>query len=317
MHHQPPRAFPPSLRYSLPMQPIQFEEFAQDNGITSWRARWLMERLGYTTWSAFRNVLNKAVASCMRVGCDVVENFRPTPYLVEGREEDDFKLSRFACFLVAQHADARKPAVEEVRTYLAGLATVMVSEQMLDRLQERETLITGETAMSSAASRSGVRSHEMAIFKDAGFRGLYNLSRRALQEHKGLADNKTLYDYMGVTELAANSFRVTQTAERLKLYGVQGLRQAQQVARDVGADVRETMIKNSGQTPESLPLEEDIKEVRKSIKATSRAFLKQDKRPSRRHLPAAPQPEPAAAHSPPGSFLPHSVSTAKRNRLEK
>jgi DNA-damage-inducible protein D len=268
------------------MQPCPFEEFGEENGITSWRARWLMERLGYATWPAFRNVLNKAIASCMRVGCDVVENFRPAKVIVGAREEEDFKLSRFACFLVAQHADTRKPAVEEVRTYLAGLAAVMVNEQMLERLQERETLTAGETAMASAAARSGVQSQDMALFKDAGFRGLYNMSRRALQEHKGLAENKTLYDFMGLTELAANSFRVTQTAERLKLYGVLGLRQAQQVARDVGADVRDTMIKNSGQAPEALPLEEDIKEVRKTIKATSRAFSKQDKPPTRRRLAA-------------------------------
>jgi DNA-damage-inducible protein D len=271
------------------MKPCPFEEFAEENGITSWRARWLMERLGYTTWPAFRNVINKAIASCMRVGCDIIENFRPAPVIVDRREEEDFKLSRFACFLVAQHADTRKAAVEEVRTYLAGLAAVMVNEQMLERLQERETLTAGETAMTSAAARSGVHSHEIAIFKDAGFRGMYNMSRRALQEHKGLSDNKTLYDYMGLTELAANSFRVTQTAERLKLYGIQGLRQAQQVARDVGADVRQTMIKNSGQAPEALPLEEDIKEVRKTIKATSRAFLKQDRRPARRRLPQPKQ----------------------------
>ena len=225
----------------------------------------------------------------MRVGCDIAENFRSDKVIVNGREEEDFKLTRFACFLVAQHADVRKPAVEEVRTYLAGLATVMVDGQMLERLEERDNLTAGEKTMASAATLAGVGSTEMAFFKDAGFRGMYNMSRKRLAAHKGLAAEKVLYDYMGIEELAANSFRVTQTAARLKSTGVYGAQVAQQVARDVGADVRATMIRNSGgRGPESIPLETDIKDVRKAIKTTSKALAKQDKkRPARKRLPAS------------------------------
>jgi len=256
-----------------------FEEFAEENGVIFWRARWLMERLEYASWASFRKVINKATASCMRVGCDIGENFRSFKVLVGTREEEDFKLTRFACFLVAQHADPRKPAVEEVRTYLAGLAAVMVDGQMLERLEERDTLTAGEKTMTAAATRAGVGSDEMAVFKDSGFRGMYNMSRKRLALVKGLAAEKILYDFMGIEELAANSFRVTQTAARLKATGVQGSHVAQLVAREVGASVRAMMIENSGHAPESIPLETDIKQVRKAIKTTSRAFLKQDKKP--------------------------------------
>jgi DNA-damage-inducible protein D len=257
-----------------------FEEFAEENGATFWRARWLMERLEYASWASFRKVLNKATASCVRVGCDIAENFRSAKVISGGREEEDFKLTRFACFLVAQHADPRKASVEQVRTYLAGLAAVMVDGQMLERLEERDTLTAGEKTMTAAATRAGVDSDSMAVFKDAGFRGMYNMSRKRLASHKGLAPDKILYDYMGIEELAANSFRVTQTAARLKATGIRGSHVAQQVAREVGADVRAMMINNSGgQTPESIPLDEDIKQVRKAIKTTSRAFLKKDSKP--------------------------------------
>lgn len=202
-------------------------------GVTVWRARWLMERLEYASWASFRKVINKATASCMRVGCDIGEHFRSFKVLVGTREEEDFKLTRFACFLVAQHADPRKPAVEEVRTYLAGLAAVMVDGQMLERLEERDTLTAGEKTMT----------------------------RKRLALVKGLAAEKILYDFMGIEELAANSFRVTQTAARLKATGVQGSDVAQRVAREVGASVRAMMIENSGHAPESIPLETDIKQV--------------------------------------------------------
>jgi len=263
--------------------PCLFEEFAEENGSTSWRARWLMDRLGYATWDAFRKVINKATSSCVHTGCDILENFRSTKVIVGSREEEDFKLSRFACFLVAQHADGRKPEVIEVRTYLAGLAAVLVDQPMLDRLEERGRLSEGETGMTNAAFKAGVGADDMALFKDAGFRGLYNMSRRRIAEHKGLASNKNLYDYMGLEELAANSFRVTQTTARLKLAGVQGATVARRIAHDVGVDVRATMINR----PEDLALEENIQQVRKAIKTTSKAFSTSDaKRKPRRGLPA-------------------------------
>lgn len=265
--------------------PCPFEEFAEENGSTSWRARWLMDRLGYVTWASFRKVINKATSSCILANCDILENFRSTKNIVEGHEEEDFKLSRFACFLVAQHADGRKPEVIEVRTYLAGLAVVLVDTQMLDRLEERGRLSDGETGMTAAAFKAGVSGEDMALFKDAGFRGLYNMSRRRIAEHKGLATNKNLYDYMGLEELAANSFRVTQTTARLKLSGVQGASMARRIAHDVGTDVRATMVNR----PEDLVLEENIQEVRKAIKTTSKAFSKRDARKKPRKSLASPK----------------------------
>ncbi len=264
----------------------RFEEFAEENGMSYWRARWLMTRLGYTQWGAFRKLIHKATSSCMRVDCDILENFRSAPVVHDGREEEDFKLTRFACFLVVQHADTRKPEVEEVRTYLAGLASVVVTGQMLERLDERASLTAGEKTMTSAATRAGLRSDELARFKDAGFRGMYNMSRRRLAEHKGLPADHPIYDHMGIEELAANSFRVTQTAAKLRATGLQGAPVAEHVAHQVGADVRAMMIRNSGSPPEALPLEQDIKQVRKAVKTTRRVFLKQDaKRPGRRRLP--------------------------------
>lgn len=89
-----------------------------------------------------------------------------------------------------------------------------------------------------------------------------------LKAYKGAAGHKgTLYDLMGITELAANTFRVTQTAERLKHTGAAGLKQASTVAHQVGREVRDVMIKSSGTAPEDLTLEEDMHSVHKGIKS--------------------------------------------------
>ena len=86
---------------------LRFEAGAHENGVAWWSARWLMELLGYSTWVSFKNVLTHALSSCMSLGLDVSENFLPYRREHAGRTEEDFRLSRFACFLIANHADGR------------------------------------------------------------------------------------------------------------------------------------------------------------------------------------------------------------------
>ena len=90
----------------------------------------------------------------------------------------------------------------------------------------------------------------------------------------------------GITELAANSFRVTQTAERLRRYPVEGVKQAENVARDVGAEVRSMMMSEGGTAPEDLPLEEHIGTGKKVLKTASRQMAKLDKGEGRGGRPA-------------------------------
>lgn len=270
---------------------LRFEAGVHENGVAWWSARWLMELLGYTTWVSFKNVLTHALSSCMTLGLDASENFLPYRREHDGRTEEDFRLSRFACFLVANHADSEKPEVQRVKAYLASIAAAAVEldSDLLERLRERELLSVGERVMSSAARQVGVRANELGIFKDAGYRGMYNMSLRRLKEHKGLDLRKskgTLYDYMGITELAANSFRVTQTAERLKRYPVEGVKQAENVARGVGAEVRSMMMSEGGTAPEDLPLEEHIGTGKKVLKTASRQMAKLDKGEGRGGRPA-------------------------------
>lgn len=261
---------------------LRFEAGVHENGVAWWSARWLMELLGYATWTSFKNVLTHALSSCMSLGLDVSENYLPYRREHDGRAEEDFRLSRFACFLITSHADGKKPEVEQVKAYLASVAAAAVEldPDVLERLRERELLSVGERVMSSAARQVGVRTHELGIFKDAGYRGMYNMSLERLEEHKGLdlrRSKGTLYDYMGIAELAANSFRVTQTAERLERYPVEGLEQAETVARGVGTEVRALMMSEGGTAPEGLPLMEHIGKGKKVLKTASRQMAKLDK----------------------------------------
>ncbi|HHW4671273.1 MAG TPA: hypothetical protein ACQGQU_05750, partial [Xylella fastidiosa subsp. multiplex] len=97
------------------------------------------------------------------------------------------------------------------KTILAAIANTLIEQRIqsedLARLETREDLKFGEKAMTSAAKDGGLQNAEFGIFKDAGFRGMYNMTLRELQRYKRLPNGKTLYDFMGLEELAGNLFR--------------------------------------------------------------------------------------------------------------
>ena len=113
---------------------------------------------------------------------------------------------------------------------------------------------------------------------------MYDMSLKKLVTHKGGPAGKTLYDFMGKTELAANLFRVTQTAERISSQNVSGLPGLAKTATAVGAEVRGIMLRSSGVAPENLPLEEDISLVKRRIKSTHKEMIKLDA-PKKPRLP--------------------------------
>lgn len=260
----------------------EFEESARQNGSKYWLAHEFMQRLGYESWHSFKGVVNKAIALCVRIGADPMEAI--TPHSVTGEDGKAFstyKLTRFGCLLVTMQADSKKPDVARAQAALAAVAAALVERYLntntLDRLEKREELKLAEQLLSGTAQGAGVQSAEFGIFKDAGFRGMYNMSLAELKAYKGAGSHKgTLYDLMGLTEMAANTFRVTQTSERLKRDRAGGLRQAARIAEDVGKEVRGVMTRSSGTRPEDLHLEEDLNLVKKGIRMAGKELAKID-----------------------------------------
>ncbi len=256
----------------------QFEDSAKENGQRYWEATEFMDMLGYENWVSFKSVIQKSMSNCLSLGIETEDIFIPTT-----REDGSksYKLTRFACFLIAMQADSKKPEVIKAQIALAAIAESLLEEKLseegINRIEERVKLTDAEKHLGGAAKSAGIQSGQYGIFKDAGFRGMYNMSLKQLQNYKGAESGKTLYDFMGITELAANTFRVTQTAERMKKNNVTGLNQSSVTAREVGSEVRDIMERSSGASPEDLPLEGNISSVKKQIKSTNRAMKKLDK----------------------------------------
>ncbi|MDX1917925.1 MAG: hypothetical protein SFT81_02110 [Candidatus Caenarcaniphilales bacterium] len=137
-----------------------------------------------------------------------------------------------------------------------------------------DEISTQEKSLSSSAKRAGV--NNFAFFKDAGYRGMYNLSLKQIKSLKGLEEKKNLYDFMGSEEMAANLFRLTQTEAKLQKTAYAGQSAAENVAQEVGKTVRRTMIEISGNKPEDLPMTTDINRIKGALKASQKDFAKLD-----------------------------------------
>lgn len=145
----------------------------------------------------------------------------------------------------------------------------------VERVAIRGEISEREPTLSGTAKLAGLV--EYGLFQNAGYRGLYNLDLWQLRRRKGVPQGRSLLDYMGKTELAANLFRVTLTEENIRAERIRGQKPLERAAKEVDREVRHSVIKHSGKRPEDLPPAEDIKEVHKKLKPSHREIKKLDK----------------------------------------
>lgn len=245
-----------------------FEELGKANGSRYWLEEDLQKSLGYVGDGSFRKAVMRAMQACLSLGFGCEDNF----ILKDGK----YRLTRFACYLVAMNGDSKKPEVAAAQLYFAALAETFQNHvdhaEGIDRLLVRDEVKDGMKSLQGTAKSHGVQNY--AFFMNAGYRGMYNMDLTRLASAKGLrADERgKLLDRMNKEELAANLFRITQTDAKIKLDDIRGQRGLETAAFDVGQKVRKTMMDISGVAPENLPLAEPIQEVKKKLKLTNRKF---------------------------------------------
>jgi len=256
-----------------------FEDFGQPNGTIYWFGRDLMRFLGYENYTAFKGAINKAISTCATLGIPILDNFIEVHREIEEKSVPDYKLTRFACYLTAMNGDVRKPQIARAQAYFVAMADAfrqyIRDAENIERIQIREDVSEHEVALSGLAYRSGVNCYP--LFQNAGYRGLYNMDLKVLKGRKGIELNRSLLDFMGKEELAANLFRITQTEARIRNENVRGQAALENTAEAVGRRVRATILETGGNPPEQLPIAEDIKLVRGGLKKTSREFVRLDK----------------------------------------
>jgi len=251
-----------------------FEDLGKPNGMRYWLEADLQKCLDYQSPASFRKVITRAMQACLTLGIGCEDNF----VLSDG----SYKLTRFACYLIAMNGDTKKPQVAAAQVYFAALAETfqhhLQHAENIDRLLVRREMSDGIKSLASTAKRHGVEND--AFFQNAGYRGMYNMDLARLTAFKGVDGSKEmLLDRMGKDELAANLFRITQTDAKIKNENLRGQQRLEAAATDVGRRVRKTMMEISGTAPEHLPIAEHIDGVKKKIKATSKRFKQLDEAP--------------------------------------
>ena len=246
-----------------------------------WYARELMKILEYNKWENFEKVIVKAMESCKNSGISTFDCFpdvRKSIITGKGKETiiKDYKLTRYACYLIAQNGDPRKEVIALAQTYFA----VQTRKQELSekeyslltedekRFYQRDLTRKGNYSLNQTAKKAGVKN--FAKFHNAGYKGLYNgETADDIAKRKGLRYREDILDNMGSDELIANLFRISQTELKLKRDNVQ----TEDVANDthyiVGKNIREVIEKNGGPMPEELPTpKKSLKELENENKVT-------------------------------------------------
>ncbi len=250
-----------------------------EKGREYWSARELQKVLKYSKWERFSNTIDNAKVSCENSGFDVNEQFPEVGKLSKrnnGAEVEikDYKLSRYACYLIVQNSDPRKEIVALGQTYFA-IQTRKQELNELDynnmsedekRLYKRNQVRLGNYDLNQTAKKAGVK--DFAKFHNAGYKGLYGgETADDIAKRKGLRYREEILDNMDSSELIANQFRIDQTNQKLKNENIVGESKANDAHFEVGHNIREVIIKNGGTLPENFPTpDKSIKEIEKDIK---------------------------------------------------
>ena len=243
-----------------------------------WYARELMPVLEYSKWERFSNTIDNAKFACEKSGYDINDHFPGVGKMVTigsktKRKIQDYKLSRYACYLIVQNADPRKKVIALAQTYFA----IQTRKQELSekeyrlltedekRLYRRNQARKGNFSLNKTAVNSGVK--DLARFHNAGYKGLYNgETADDIFKRKKLRYREDILDNMGSEELADNIFRIAQTAAKLKRDNVDNEYTANSVHYEVGKEIRNTIEKLGGTMPEKLPTpEKSLKQIEKEF----------------------------------------------------
>lgn len=230
-----------------------------------WSARELMTFFGYTTWQKFSDAIDRAKQSCISSGHIAESHFLPAPVKsTGGRPQEDILLTRFACYLVAQNGDPRKPQIALAQTYFA---TQTRKQELLEqrenedkRLEARVKLKQTEKKVESTVYERGIRLPvEFSTFKNKHIQALYGgYSTSGLKQKKGIPQSRALADFDTDVELRAKDFALAMTDHNIRERGLRGSAQMTDEVMKNSRATRQTLL-SRGIKPEDLKAQENLK----------------------------------------------------------
>ena len=250
-----------------------------EEGKEYWLARELQSTLGYHQWRSINDLIKKAKVACKDSKYNIDDHFALYRKMVDigsktRRKVIEYKLSRYACYLIVMNGNPNKEVIALGQTYFA----IQTRKQELSekeysmltedekRFYQRNLTRKGNYSLNMVARNVGVRNFDK--FHNAGYKGLYNgETANDIAKRKNLRYREDILDNMNEDELVANLFRINQTKQKLLKDKVQGESNASDIHYEVGKKVRKAIKDIGGTMPEDMPTpKKSLKELEKENK---------------------------------------------------
>ena len=265
----------------------KFESIVCDyNGVECWSARELYKLLGYVQWRNFLTIIEKAKDACKGAGEEVSYHFADVSKMIElakgaQRPIENYLLTRYACYLVAQNGDSRKPEIAFAQNYFAVQTrrAELIEQRILDyeRVQARAKLAETEKILSGVLYERGVDSKGFAIIRSKGDKALFRLDTKVLKRKWGAPDSRPLADFLPTISIKAKDLAAEMTSVNVQQKDLRGQSPIEQEHIENNTAVRDMLV-GRGIYPEQLPPAEDVKKVERRLAKEDKKSLEKKKK---------------------------------------